>query len=791
MVELLSPAGDFESLRAAVLNGADAVYIGGREFSARQYAGNFNRDEMIEAVRFCHSYNVKVYATVNTLLNNAELERALEYASFLYGIGVDAIIVQDIGFLKLLRENLPDFEVHASTQMTVHNLDAVNLLYGMGVKRIVLSRELSLDEIRYITQNTKAEIEIFVHGALCISFSGQCLFSSMIGGRSGNRGRCAQPCRMEYTIDSGKKAYHLCPKDLSTLEFIKEIEDTGVASLKIEGRMKRPEYVATVVSAYRRALDGKARKEDIEKVTQIFNRGGFTSAFLKGRQGADMMSFKRPKNWGTYLGRVVSVNGKFASILLEKSLSVGDGVEIFGRDIGVPVTGINVRGKSTGKAEAGEIAEIYLEGAKKGDAIYKSLDIELIKEAEESFKGKNIKKMSLSGSFKAHKGDKVIFKIQNINGVFGRAFSDEPEKAFKAPTTMDKIRESLLKTGDTPFYFESIDIDMDDDIALPVSKINALRRDAINNLIDRLQGKREEKRVNIMFKKIEKNVKTKIAVRAGRIDIAKACIDSGCDVLFFGGDKLRINSGCIEDAKSYAGDKVMVYPWYPEIMLEDYDRLKEEALNLKASGIDTALCGNMGFYAYLKNKGFKVCLDRGFNIFNSPACDTFENNGCFISPELNLKQMKDLISKTGKRTMVPVYGRIKLMVSRHCFVGSSMGHGKEGCPTLCKNTVHYIKDRRGEVFPIITDYYCKNHIYNSKILCTIEHMKDIINLNADYIVLDFVDEAPKDAALAVAAYKESLKSGYEGKYGLTENMKKLLDRLEGKITKGHFYRGVE
>jgi U32 family peptidase len=790
MVELLAPAGDLEILKAAVLNGANAVYIGGKEFSARQYASNFEREDVIEAVRFCHAYNAKVYVTLNTLLDNSELKGALEYASFLYSIGVDAIIIQDIGFLKVLRESLPEFEVHGSTQMTAHNLDAVNLLYKMGLKRIVLSRELSLDEIKYIKENTEAEIEVFIHGALCISFSGQCLFSSMIGGRSGNRGRCAQPCRKEYTLNNGRQTHHLSPKDLSTLDFIRKLADIGVDSLKIEGRMKKPEYVVTVVSSYNKALGNNLTEKDKDKVTQVFNRGGFTSAFMLSRQGRDMMSFERPKNWGTYLGKVTSVKGKFASIHLEKTLNVGDGVEVFDRSMGASVGSIKVNGKDTQRAVKGQVAEIYLEGAKKGDLIYKSLDIELVKEAEESYKGKDIKRVPIYGKFTAYKDKNIFLRIENQNGAFVEVSGDEPEIAQKTPTTKERVIDALSKTKDTPFYFENIDIDIDSDIVIPVSKLNNLRRDAIERLLNKLQASNETKAVNLVFKTVNKKIKPKIAVQTGRSDIAKACLDMGCDIIFFGGDKLRTNSGSFSEVKSYAKDKVEVYPWYSEILLEEYEKTKKDVLGIKDIGISKALCGNTGLYSKLKEIGFDVYLDKGFNIFNSKACETYDNIGSLLSQELNLKQLRDVISKTENKVMVNIYGRTKLMVMRHCTIGSSMGHGKKGCPNLCGNNIHEIKDKLGEVFPVITDYYCRNHIYNSKIICMIEHMKDIASLNADYVMLNFIDETVEDAGLVMRAYKDGIDRAFEGDYRVTDTGRELLEKLKGNMTKGHFYRGV-
>lgn len=794
MVELLAPAGEFESLRAAILNGAKAVYVGGKAFSARQFAGNFDDDEMVEAVRLCHSYNTKIYVTLNTLLHNLELEAAAKYAAFLHSIGVDAIIVQDIGLIKVLKCELPALEVHGSTQMTVHNLEGVNLLYKMGVKRVVLSRELSLKEIKYIKENTRAELEVFVHGALCISFSGQCLFSSMIGGRSGNRGKCAQPCRMQYTLnDSGEKAYFLSPKDLATLDFIQDIVDIGVDSLKIEGRMKKPEYVATVISSYRRALDGKSKPEDYEKVTQAFNRGGFTSGYFLGKEGNKMMSPERPKNWGTYLGVVTSSMGKFASIKLDKPLNAGDGVELFNKQKGAPVSSIRVGGRNVDGAKAGDTVEIYLEGAQRGDIVYKSLDILLEREAEESFKGKNILKSPLKASFRAVKGHNIMLCLHNPLGYCVKSFGDEPEKAIKTPTSEERIRESLSKTGDTPFYFEHIEIEMDNDIAIPLSKINSLRREAIEKLQDKQQNKHELKSVEVSFKYNNRQEKKipKIAVTTGSLDIAKACIDAGCDVLFFGGDGLRINNGTLEDAIKYSNGSTLVYPWIPEIVIEEYDKITEDLIKYKSMGVNAALCGNLGVYSLLQREGFRVFLDKGFNVFNSIACDTFENSGCFISPELNFKQQRDLISKTDRTTMVMVHGRIKLMVNRNCIVGSSMGHGREGCKALCRNEINHMTDRMGEKFLAATDWRCRSHIYNSKVHCTIEHIREILSLNTDYVLLNFLDEKAEDAALAVEAYKMGINEGVMGNFNLSEYGEKLLKKLQGNITKGHAFRGVD
>jgi len=300
-----------ESLVMAVQNGANAVYLGGTKFSARAYATNFNEKELEEAVDYCHSYDVRVNITLNTLLKDSELEEAVSYASYLYEIGVDALIVQDPGLIYRLRTELPDFELHASTQMTVHNGEGALYYTEKGIRRIVLSRELSFEEIKEISVDLGVETEIFVHGALCISYSGQCLMSSILGGRSGNRGRCAQPCRLPYDLLDGQgasraKAYLMSPKDITAIDNMDEILDSGVYSLKIEGRMKRPEYVAATVQYFREEIEGKKSNKHKENLLKVFNREGLSDGYFHGKTGKDMMAFHYPKNTGVSMGTEVS-----------------------------------------------------------------------------------------------------------------------------------------------------------------------------------------------------------------------------------------------------------------------------------------------------------------------------------------------------------------------------------------------------------------------------------------------------------------------------------------------------
>ncbi|MEA4825238.1 MAG: peptidase U32 family protein [Clostridium sp.] len=397
-IELLAPAGSMESIYAAVQNGADAVYIGGTKFSARAYASNFDEENMIRALEYCHLYNVKVYVALNILIKEEEVNEALEYIKFLYKIGVDALIIQDTGIAELIKRNFPDFEIHASTQMTVHNGEGAILLNELGFKRIVLSRELSLKEIKYISKDLGIETEVFIHGALCICYSGQCLMSSIIGGRSGNRGRCAQPCRLPYEIinkksGSIKKGYILSPKDICTLENIKDIIESGASSIKIEGRMKRPEYVAGVVSAYRKAIDeayntlgvsdSKANSKDNalekfnlqseeKKLLQLFNRQGFSKAYMYGNVGKDMMAYNLPKNTGVMLGKV----NKDLTIKLEENINLQDGIR-FGED-GFTIFKIVKGSENVSKAVRGDIVKLKPTKYKAGDILYTMLYTNLI-----------------------------------------------------------------------------------------------------------------------------------------------------------------------------------------------------------------------------------------------------------------------------------------------------------------------------------------------------------------------------------------------------------------------------
>ena len=523
-------------------NGADAVYLGGKLFSARRQADNFDTGLMKEALDYAHTKGASIYLAMNTLVSDSEMKQALLFAAEAREAGIDGIIVQDLGLAGALRIVMPDVPLHGSTQMTVYDVEGAYALEALGFKRVVLARELTLKEVSHIARNTQLEVEIFVHGALCISYSGQCLMSSMIGGRSGNRGMCAQPCRLPYKLyrcehaehrehyipeglysgqtaqnrDLNQKSqYLLSPKDMCSLEHLGEIVASGVHSLKIEGRMKSAEYVATVVRIYRKYLDlaemqsgsgsgdklqvdrGNGDKlqvaaEDMHDLLQIFNRGGFSTGYLKGRTGSGIMSIEKPNNSGIYLGSVIAYDEKMQSVdvRLENKLSVGDGLEIW---IGVSngpggiVTTVkkgNISLKTAGRGEQVTIGS-FRGNITSGDGIYKTMDAELCKAARESFTGNNIKRIEIWGHAALKSGTPLMVAVKDGGGHDASAVGTIlPEAAINRPLTGERLREQLGKTGATPFTFIDLQIELESGLSLPVSEINEVRRLVLDKLLN-------------------------------------------------------------------------------------------------------------------------------------------------------------------------------------------------------------------------------------------------------------------------------------------------------------------
>ena len=501
MPELLSPVGNMDCLMAAINGGCDAVYLAGKAFGARGFAGNFNKEELEEALRICHLYDVKVYVTVNTLVFDNEVESFLKYIDYLHTIGVDAVIMQDIGMIDLVRKTYPNLEIHASTQANIHNLEGVKFCEELGIRRVVLARETPFELIDEIKKNTTCELEIFVHGALCMSYSGECLMSALIGNRSGNRGTCAQCCRQPYSLEINNKevddGYLLSTKDLNTLSYIGKLIDCGVSSLKIEGRMKRPEYVYLVTSMYRKAIDnykkyGETRitEDDILELKKMFNRE-FTKGFIFGEKNDSFVNTFRPNHMGVEIGKVVDYKNGYIYIKLEDSLNINDGIRIIGEeDNGCIVTNMfKNRDRVTSGVKGSVVRILYKDKVSIGSKVLKTTDYFQIKNIEEKIKIN--KKISIYGKCIV----KVGYPIKLLLTYGKHSVECESdfivETAIKSETSEERISEQLNKLGDSVYTFSKLDLICDRGVFVPINKLNELRRTCVELLNEKRLSKKE------------------------------------------------------------------------------------------------------------------------------------------------------------------------------------------------------------------------------------------------------------------------------------------------------------
>ena len=492
--ELLAPVGNMECLKAAVNAGCDAVYLSGKLYGARSYAGNFSDDELISAIKYCHLYGVKLYVTINTLIYDAEVEGFIKYVDFLHRNGVDAVIIQDLGMFDLIHKLYPNLELHVSTQMHIHNLIGTKLMEELGASRVVLARETPIELIKEIKYNTNIELEIFVHGALCISYSGQCLMSSLIGGRSGNRGTCAQCCRQSYSLleDNTKiinNKYLLSTRDLNSLDNIGKLIDIGVDSFKIEGRMKRPEYVFYVISLYRKAIDSYMKynkvsisEEEIINLKKIFNRE-FTKGFLFNDLNKNIVNSYRPNHLGIEIGKVIDSSKGYIKIKLSSDLNVQDGIRIIDKeDYGMTIQTLFINNKKVSNASKGDIVTIKFDKKVSINSIVLKTTDKLLMDKIDSLIENDIRKVDINVNIKCLLNDNIHFSItDNINTV---DVSSEYiiQQSLNKPTTKEDIIKQVSKLGDTVYKINNINIECDNNIFIPVKAINDLRREAINIL---------------------------------------------------------------------------------------------------------------------------------------------------------------------------------------------------------------------------------------------------------------------------------------------------------------------
>ena len=800
-VELLAPVGSFEALKAAVQNGANAVYLGGKDFGARASANNFDRDELKEAVKYAHIRGVQVFVTTNTLRKENEIEDFLEYAKFLYDIDVDAIILQDIGMARLIKRELPDFELHASTQMVAHSLEDVKYLESVGFDRVVLAREVTVEEIKYICDNCKADIEVFVHGALCVCYSGQCLMSSMIGNRSGNRGRCAQPCRQRYElidvytgeVVNSNGDYLLSPRDLNAIEEIDKVIDAGVHSLKIEGRMKRPEYVATVIDGYRKTIDEylatnklNVSDETINDLYTIFNRK-FTKGLLLGDVGKDMMNSQLPNNQGLYVGTVVDYNkkAKRLKIKLANTLKKGDGINLGGGTIGRIIKNGNI--ETIGYK--GETIELDFVGeARKGQIVFKTSDSELMDRVQATFtQDKEFVKNIIDAKITIKLGQKPILTLKDRHSNEATIEGDKiVEEAMKVALSKEKVETQLRKLGNTPYELDLLEIELDDNVSLPISLLNQMRRDCIE-LLDKERvsiKNRKYKNKIVKYKPVlyNRNKQQEISVKVKNLEQLESALECGVDRIYYE------DTNTIDKAMSLAMkyNKKVIYSAPRIIRNKEYNHLAKA----NNAGVESVQVGNYGSIDYFKDKTLNI--DYYVNAFNSETINYYKEIGAdtlCISQELNINEIKETIKYTDINIESVVYGYTPLMITEYCPMGVIVRDCKKDKRVAkCKESIYALRNSKGDEFRVSQDIFCRSTIYNSNVTCMLDNLYELHEIGINVLRLDFTLEDKETVKEVIEAYQEVLSNDYK----LGTKATKLYNKLDEKgTTAGHYYKGVE
>lgn len=805
MIELLAPVGDFECLKAAVQNGADSVYFGANMFSARASAKNFDIENLEIAINYAKIRGVKTNLTLNTLIKNNELDEAFELAKKAYEFGIDAIIVQDLGLASLLIKSFPNLAIHASTQMSVHNLEGVKKLEKLGFKRVVLSRELSIQEIEHICKNTNVQIECFIHGALCISYSGQCLFSSMVGGRSGNRGRCAQPCRLPYTLLEStnsnnnaenykeiNKGYLLSPRDLCGLEYLPNLIEAGVTCLKIEGRMKTPDYVATVVSSYRKYIDmilnnnetsNKQQNQeiiidnqDMHNLMQVFNRGGFSNGHLSDKENRNLIFKEKPSNIGIFLGTVTNFNNNKGHITLnlKDSISIGDKISVstFKEDAVYTVSELMLKdNKNMQTVDAGNIVKIgRMKGnIKVGDKIYKIFSKKLSDICKVTYSGQELRKNSLTCFISIKENVPVTISVSDNLGNTVSINSDIiPVQAISSPITKERIEAQLSKTNNTPFSFDTINIHLGNNLYLPsISSLNELRRQILakyeNTILSSFKRKstsnyydkyikseyenynylnRNSEHENIDYESNEMIVNNKCSKKISLLlnivnsSFDYASLDNNIDRIY-----VPLKYFFNKEYKSSLEDiskKADLYIYMPCIMRNNYINLFKKHIdtildNFKIKGF---VISNIGQFELLDNyKSYDIISNYTMNLYNNETAKNLEVSTITLSPELSQDDLSN-IEISDKLSEMIFYGNTPIMNSNYCLLGNSNKCYKDCSKKCLLQNKYYLKDRLGILFRFIPDNIdTVTTIYNSKITSISTN-----NFQCNFARIDILDE---------------------------------------------------
>lgn len=752
-VELLAPAGSFEALVAAIQNGADAVYIGGSRFSARAFAANFDDQGIVEAIEYAHLHFAKLYVAINTVYYDDEIDELLRYVEFLYEANCDAVIIQDIGLFSIIKNKVPGMEIHISTQMSLNNLESVRFFEQHDADRVVLARENSIAEIAYIAQNTNVDLEVFVHGAICVSYSGQCLMSSNIAKRSGNRGSCGQPCRLEYELlkDNrmiSRNSYLLSPKDLCTIENIGELIDANVRSFKIEGRMKRPEYVAVIVKAYRKAIDNHLKKKtedlslEIEAMKKMFNRG-FSKGYLFN--DPDKMALDFPGHQGVEIGKVVGYDNRFkrVAIALNDILNQNDRILFKDDSLKRTVTKLYLNGLLVNQAGAGDIVEIEMDSRiQPNTTVNRIYDVKLIDEANKSYKKEAVKK-GLRFKFHAFVGKCPVLEY-DFKGIKGKIVGADPvENAIKRSISEEDVIKQLSKLNDTTFYPEDISVEMDWSCYFPLKVLNQLRREAVENIKETLLEKRAPVKIDMPPLAQRNHQIRDVVVKVADFAQLRAALKFTRNICY------PVDKTTIKAFDYLAGKEVnLSLATTYRYELETVDLIKGHPYY---QNVENVFVGDYRGLSLFADK--KTVVDANFNLVNSHSASFFEGHPVNLSSEMSLRQINNI--KTVNDLYFQVYGRAVNMVTRHCVISQHhFGRKVEGC-NKCAEGNYALKDRLNEVFPIRTNDLCDNIIYHNKPTM----INDIKNLNVDQILLSFTDENESEIEQIVTYYLNLLNNG--------------------------------
>lgn len=800
-VEILAPAGSMECLKAAIAAGADAVYTGGALFGARAYAHNLTEEELLEAIDYVHLHGRRLYLTVNTLIKDREMEKQMyDYLLPYYRQGLDAVIVQDIGLFRFIRKHFPDLPIHASTQMTLTGVDGAKFLEKEGAQRIVTSRELSMAEVKKIADETELEIESFVHGALCYCYSGQCLFSSFIGGRSGNRGQCAQPCRLLYRTPEAKRPqYLLSLKDICTLELIPEMIESGIYSFKIEGRMKKPEYAAAVAFQYRKYADlylkyyeecpaeedpaayamkkYRVREEDRQMLLDLYNRGGFHTGYYHTQNGREMISLNRPNHAGVPAVKVLAKKGRNVTAKALTDLYPQDIIELpmrKGRE-----KADNYTCKDAVRKGMNVQIPVFADTPFKRDEIWmRTRNSTLIDTLREEFVNGKIKER-ICGTFRLYPQEKATLTVKCRDAEITVA-GEKGQEALSQPMSRERIEKQLRKTGNTEFEFSFLKAEIGEKVFLPMQSLNELRREALETLEKVIC---EKYRRSGEVKDPEED-KTELSMEEEILSGWTASVRTAeqMEVILEEEAIGRIYADCTMFPRIWEKDSYVewitkvhaagkeIYLVMPYIFRERTRKQYEAAYNrIFGAGWDGILIANYESFAFLKEHGYtgRIMTDYNLYEFNQESRKFWKEKGVFefTAPvELTERELQDLRVKDGE---VIVYGYLPMMISAGCIQKTTRGCLKKSGQTT-------ITDRYRNPFVVKNECdYCYNILYNYVPLYLGDRMEEVYQIGPGRIRLMFTTERQQEVRQILSAY-------FEGK-----------ELPEGTYTRGHWKRGIK